>query len=324
MPELSWRHHTLVQSLLSRGPLKEDDFHSIFAGITGKKPGTHPKIFSDYLLKINKELAYVQFELKGCRNQYDGKVYYGVVNNVADEQSKLGTKYSVPQIAFYKGVIEAIVQDVAGHGSISNIHALNIRLENQVQTGTESQSQGGPSHVPPAFKNFSISQKEKTLDDLVRDQWLCSTPDGNIGLGVRSFLDLRSWFRNNYVPSCDICNEAGVKAELCENEGCTVRIHSYCLKKKFSQRRVERVCPGCGTEWKFLPSEAEAVEEEEEEDCRNESQPPSSEPTMKEPTMKKRLRSCKPEEADRVGAGPSRASIPIPVSKRTRTSARLR
>lgn len=67
--------------------------------------GNAQPFFNEYLRKINKELAYVQFELRACRNQYDGKVYYGVVNNVADEQSKLGTKYSVPQIAFYKAVV---------------------------------------------------------------------------------------------------------------------------------------------------------------------------------------------------------------------------
>lgn len=38
-------------------------------------------------------------------NQYDGMMYYGVVNNIADEESKLGTKYSVPQVAFYKGLV---------------------------------------------------------------------------------------------------------------------------------------------------------------------------------------------------------------------------
>lgn len=66
---------------------------------------THQQQFNDYLLKINKELSYVHFELRGCRNQYDGKVYYGVVNNVSDEQSKLGTKYTVPQLAFYKAIV---------------------------------------------------------------------------------------------------------------------------------------------------------------------------------------------------------------------------
>lgn len=67
--------------------------------------GSHDKLFNEYLLVINKELSYVHCELRGCRDQYDGQVFYGLVNNVADEQSQLGTKYSVPQIAFYKGVV---------------------------------------------------------------------------------------------------------------------------------------------------------------------------------------------------------------------------
>ncbi|OVA03877.1 Non-structural maintenance of chromosomes element 1 [Macleaya cordata] len=323
MPDLSWKHHTLIQALLSRGPLKEEEFHSIFSFVTGKNPGSHQQLFNDCLLRINKELAFVQFELRGCRNQYDGKVYYGVVNNVADEQSKLGSKYSVPQIAFYKGVIEAIVQDATAKGCISNIDALNIRLENQVQPGIGSQSQGGQSSVPYAFKNFSISQKEKTLDELVRDRWLCSVPDGNIGLGVRSFLDLRSWFRSNDVTSCEICNEAGVKADLCQNEGCNVRIHHYCLKKKFSQRRVEKVCPGCGTEWPCVVSKVETVEEDEgqeDEDEPSQRQAPSS-----GSAMRKRRRTCKTEQTDAVGEGPSQSSVPVPNLRRTtRSSARLR
>ncbi|GMP92036.1 hypothetical protein CsSME_00042436 [Camellia sinensis var. sinensis] len=105
MTSLSWRHHTLIQALLSRGPLKDQEFHSIFSGVTGKTPGTHRKLFDDYLLNINKELAVVQLELRACRNQYNGDIFYGVVNNVVDEQSKLGTKYTVPQIAFYKGIV---------------------------------------------------------------------------------------------------------------------------------------------------------------------------------------------------------------------------
>lgn len=318
MPDLSWRHHALIQALLSRGPLIEDDFHAIFSGVTGKNPGAHQQQFNDYLLKINKELSYVHLELRGCRNQYDGKVYYGVVNNVSDEQSKLGTKYTVPQLAFYKGIIEAIVQDVTAQGSISDIDALNIRLENQVLTGT-SHSQGIPPNVPAAFKNFSISQKEKTLDELVQDQWLSSTPDGKIRLGVRSFLDLRSWFHNNDVPSCDVCNEAGVKAELCRNEGCMVRIHLYCLKKKFSQRRVERVCPGCGAQWQNA-SITDAIEEEDEP-----SRPSQRQPPPPAAATRKRLRSCKTEDGENGGPSSSQTSVPVSTDFRriTRNSARL-
>ncbi|KAL7202983.1 hypothetical protein ACSBR1_034435 [Camellia fascicularis] len=322
MTSLSWRHHTLIQALLSRGPLKDQEFHSIFSGVTGKTPGTHRKLFDDYLLNINKELAVVQLELRACRNQYNGDIFYGVVNNVVDEQSKLGTKYTVPQIAFYKGIIEAIAQDATAKGSISNIDALNIRLENQVSTGVGSQSQDTPAQAPHALKNFSMSQKENTLEELVRDQWLCSITDGNIGLGLRSFLDLRSWFRNNDIPACEVCNEAGIKAELCENEGCTVRLHQYCLKRKFSQKRGEKVCPGCGTPWLLPVSKIETVEEiDADTNGSTQNQPPPP------PSMRKRLGTS--GAVVDTGTAGSESSLVPPVStsdawRTKRRSARLR
>lgn len=39
MPSLNWKHHALIQALMTRGPLKEKDFHAIFSGLTGKSPG---------------------------------------------------------------------------------------------------------------------------------------------------------------------------------------------------------------------------------------------------------------------------------------------
>ncbi|KAL2470463.1 embryo defective [Abeliophyllum distichum] len=318
MPTLSWRHHTLIQSLLSRGPLKEDDFHSVFSHVTGKSPGAHQQLFNEYLRKINAELGYVQFELRACRNQYDGNVYYGVVNNVSDDQSKLGTKYTVPQIAFYKGIVEAIIQDVEAQGSISNIQALNIRLENQVPRGTDSQSQGGSTEVPPAFKNFSMAQKEKTLEQLMQDKWLCLTPDGKIGLGVRSFLDLRSWFRTNEVPACEVCNEAAVKAHLCQNEGCNVRMHQYCLNKKFSRKQVERVCPGCGTKWHGSVVKADAGEEEHDPNL------PSQNPQPPESSVRTRRR-IREVDNNNAESDSCPTSVALPETKRvTRNSARLK
>lgn len=67
--------------------------------------GTERQLFDGFILKINKALSCANFELRACINQYDGQVYYGVVNTVSDEHSKLGTKYSVPQIAFYKAIV---------------------------------------------------------------------------------------------------------------------------------------------------------------------------------------------------------------------------
>ncbi|AQK38808.1 uncharacterized protein LOC100274498 [Zea mays] len=310
MAPLSWRHHTLLQSLLHRGPLSERDFHAIFAGVSGKNPATHQQLFNDTLLKINKDLAYLQFELRACINQYDGMVYYGVVNNIADEESKLGTKYSVPQIAFYKGLLEAIVQEAGNDGSITSIDALNVRLDNQV--AVLDGSQDSQSRLPSSIKNFSMSQKEKTLDELIRDRWLSYTATGKIGLGTRSFLDLRSWFRGNDIPSCVVCNEACIKASSCPNEGCDVRIHEYCLKKKFSQRKASRACPSCGTGWPCQDGEGEAdeVNEPGEEDLAS----PANHPSRKK---RSRVKAELVEENDIAGP-----STEVPRTRRTLRSAK--
>ncbi|QCE14228.1 non-structural maintenance of chromosomes element 1 homolog [Vigna unguiculata] len=257
---LSWRHHVVIQSLLSRGPLCEKDMNAMFEQLTKRNPGTERQLFDGFILKINKALSCANFELRACINQYDGQVYYGVVNTVADEHSKLGTKYSVPQIAFYKAIIEAIVQDASAKGVIFSIHALNLSLDGQVTIMTDPQSQGSQSDVPSTLKTFSLSQKEKTLNELVQDQWLNLTTEGVIKLGLKSFLDLRSWFRNNDVPSCHVCNEAGIKAEVCQNENCTVRIHRYCLKQLFLQGKVAKVCPSCGTSWPHTVPKEEALQ----------------------------------------------------------------
>ncbi|XVF20195.1 hypothetical protein REPUB_Repub11eG0177000 [Reevesia pubescens] len=325
MAVLNWKHHALIQSLLERGPLTEKEFHSMFTGITGQNPGTHQGKFNEYLLKINRELSFVQLDLRACRDQYDGQVYYGVVNNVSDEQSKLGTKYSVPQIAFFKAIVEAIAQNVTAQGSISNIDALNIKLENQVQNSLGSQSQDGSLIIPAAFRNFTMSHKEKTLDQLVQDKWLCYTEDNNIGVGVRSILDLRSWFHNAEVPSCEVCNEAGLKAKLCPNEGCAVRIHQYCLKKRFSQKGAI-VCPSCDTQWQYQPPKAEPVELEDEAAGPTQSQPPprstQSQPSLR--SRRKRQRISQNDDTETAGCS-SQASLPSSDTKRVRrSSARLR
>uniref|UniRef100_A0A2P2JCX5 Non-structural maintenance of chromosomes element 1 homolog n=1 Tax=Rhizophora mucronata TaxID=61149 RepID=A0A2P2JCX5_RHIMU len=108
MAGLNWKHHTLIQALMARGPLTEADFRNVFASVTGRNSASCQQDFNDCLLRINKELSYVQMELRCCKNQNNGQVCYGLVNNVSDEQSKLGTKYSVPQIALFKGIVSLI------------------------------------------------------------------------------------------------------------------------------------------------------------------------------------------------------------------------
>ncbi|KAL3518986.1 hypothetical protein ACH5RR_021575 [Cinchona calisaya] len=93
-----------------------------------------------------------------------------------------------------------------------------------------SQSQYTSTEISSALKNFSMAQKDRTLEEFVRDQWLCSASDGWIGLGVRSFLDLRSWFHNNEVATCQVCNEAAVKIRIVLNISSTLH-YEVCFIK---------------------------------------------------------------------------------------------
>ncbi|KAM5584334.1 hypothetical protein ABKV19_003950 [Rosa sericea] len=156
-----------------------------------------------------------------------------------------------------------------------------------------------------------MSQKEKTLDEFVRDKWLSFTAEDHVGLGVRSFLDLLIWFRNNDVPSCEVCNEAGVK-----KEGCMVRIHQYCLGKLCAKKKGERVCPSCGTQWQYTGPKAEAVEDDEP-NCATQSQPPVE-------SKRKKLRTSRFGDGYIIESSSSQTSLPGRNLRRsTRNSTRL-
>ncbi|CAH2042921.1 unnamed protein product [Thlaspi arvense] len=277
-----------------------------------------------------------------------------------------------------------------------------LLVDLQVTTGVGSQPQNALSQIPTTFKNFSMSQKEKTLEELVQDQWLCFTPDGNIGLGLRSFLDLRSWFHSNDIPACEvcneagiklcqvaymgamqklayscslamkhneyssrsgklvrdqwlcftpdgniglgfrsfldlhswlngndihaceICNEAGIKADLCKNEDCTIRMHQYCAKKKFGQAKVERVCPGCHTPWLPLPKiESLDVDDEINDTNRPSQSGPSESQPPPGPSVRKRLRICRATDSGDLVPNSSQAST-SDLRRTTRSSARMR
>jgi hypothetical protein len=48
-------------------------------------------------------------EIRVATNQYDGKLYYGIVNKVGNEQAKLGTRYTHAQISFFKAVVSLVM-----------------------------------------------------------------------------------------------------------------------------------------------------------------------------------------------------------------------
>lgn len=75
----------------------------------------------------------------------------------------------------------------------------------------ESQTQAEASTSQAAPLKMTLAAKEDSLTTLVSDNWLGRTEDGMVCLGIKSFLELRSLFKNFDVPFCDVCNEAAIK-----------------------------------------------------------------------------------------------------------------
>ncbi|GAB2211716.1 hypothetical protein Droror1_Dr00025049 [Drosera rotundifolia] len=50
------------------------------------------------------------------------------------------------------------------------------------------------------------------------------------------------------------------EAEVCPNDSCGIRIHKYCLVKKYSLAKVDKVCPGCSSPWPYEATKAEILE----------------------------------------------------------------
>lgn len=76
---------------------------------------------------------------------------------------------------------------------------------------TETQTQAAASTSQAVAPKLTMAAKEETLATLVEDNWLGRTEDGMIRLGTKSFLELRSLFKNFDVPFCEVCNEAAIK-----------------------------------------------------------------------------------------------------------------
>lgn len=54
---------------------------------------------------MNRELDYLSMEVRGSKNQYNGQLYYGLVNKLANEEAKVGTRLTHPQLTFFKAIV---------------------------------------------------------------------------------------------------------------------------------------------------------------------------------------------------------------------------
>ncbi|GAB2277395.1 hypothetical protein Dimus_012099 [Dionaea muscipula] len=116
-------------------------------------------------------------------------------------------------------------------------------------------------------------------------------------------------------------------------------MHKYCLLAKFSKRKVNKVCPGCSSQWPYTVTKMEALMYQNEINGSETSQPPEEHYQRKSrfvdaaannaPSGRPKLRRRKlitSDVAADAGCGSSQGSTSTITSLRrtTRSMARLR
>eukprot|EP00270_Netrium_digitus_P006376 TRINITY_DN18826_c0_g1_i1.p1 TRINITY_DN18826_c0_g1~~TRINITY_DN18826_c0_g1_i1.p1 ORF type:complete len:252 (-),score=70.70 TRINITY_DN18826_c0_g1_i1:169-924(-) len=241
---LSESHSVLLQSLRVRGPRSEAALKRMYCTLTRS---ANDGGFPSFIREINEAIGQMGMEVRAGAMQETGEVVLSLVNKVMDNISiSFGSTFTRAQIDYFCAIVESIAHDEEASGRISSAQALNLDFKpeedaNPSQSGPQSQAEGGQAAL-------SLSERERTIEELVAQQWLVNLEDGgSVGIGAQTYLELKSWLKE-LVDACEICNEAAIKARCCPNLNCTYRLHEWCAARKFHSRARDD-CPKCRTRW---------------------------------------------------------------------------
>ncbi|KAJ3117226.1 Non-structural maintenance of chromosomes element 1 [Phlyctochytrium bullatum] len=108
--------------------------------------------FPDFVAIINKRLSPLGMKLASAVSPEDGQKHWALVNVFSDLASRMATKYTIQDLAFFKRVVTLIAGAEAANFSARDIEAMN-----------ES------AHIKP---HLSKRNAEKLLERFATDHWL--------------------------------------------------------------------------------------------------------------------------------------------------------
>ncbi|XP_001639497.2 non-structural maintenance of chromosomes element 1 homolog [Nematostella vectensis] len=222
-------HRLFLRVFMSRQYLSEAEIQEIYQrSCEACQEDANIDELQPFINTINKHLRPLFMEVRQAQSEDDGTKFYGLVNNVEDEHSKLATDYTTNDITFFKKAIELVV--AADDGWVSSMDLLEL--------GSELE------------KKMSNSYTETLMNKLTKDKWL-EESSGIYSLGGRALLELKPYLKRSleeYIVDCMMCKQIVIKGQTCPQ--CSGRLHKYCAVVFFS-RRTQHVCPNmdCNAPW---------------------------------------------------------------------------
>lgn len=131
------------------------------------------KKIDDFVATINKNIEEFNYKIQVLVHPKTRVVYFGIINEVDDEISKLATNFTPNELVYFKKILENI-QSLEDEGKDLYLSdATNLRE-----------------------KSMSLDIADQCLANLIQEGWLEKNKN-KIQIGVRSFLDLRSFLEQN-------------------------------------------------------------------------------------------------------------------------------
>ncbi|KAK1870260.1 hypothetical protein I4F81_012722 [Pyropia yezoensis] len=113
---------------------------------------------------INEVLEKLHIQLRKGFSPADDGTFWGVVNTIADESSKLASEFSAPQVALFQAIVQALLDDDQARMPLADATALGLALERNL--------------------TMKVSEASKAIQALHKARWLRQVKPGAGGGGV--------------------------------------------------------------------------------------------------------------------------------------------
>ncbi|ORZ40213.1 hypothetical protein BCR44DRAFT_124365 [Catenaria anguillulae PL171] len=257
-----------------------------------------PDDFPGFLTNINQALDQLNLSIRQEKHHSRDISYCLLINEEADELSKLATTLTPPQIGVFRTLVNKILD--SPQGQLTSMDVLNT--------------------VPSTLMTKAVFEKT-VLHKLVAEGWLEETTRGNYTVGIRTLVELKKFIEEGH-PDLDRClhceNVAIIKIE-CQTPDCNATYHRRCLEERKNRAGARLPCGKCqqpimipadvyssttgsssrssqtsGTKRARLEKPAGADEEEEEEDeLMEEDDDKDEEPVAKQEPLTQRRTSTR-------------------------------
>lgn len=137
--------------------------------------------FEEMISNLNRDLDFISLEIIKKTNPLTGTLQVLLINTLGDEISKLASFYKENEIAFFKQIIQEIVNS---NFIFSSTNALSLC-------------------------KFDKKEGERCINNWINQGWLCED-DGKYTFGPKTVFELGSYLTNEYEDKlifCTLCED---------------------------------------------------------------------------------------------------------------------